>query len=165
MGDAAPEFVLKDDTGAEWKSTEYFGKRVVVLFFYPADLTKGCTKQACGFRDELNQFKDRDVLVIGVSGDSVRNHQLFKQVHELNFTLLADEEGAVADKFGVPVTRGEKSVTAEINGKNETLTRQITTSRVTFVIDKRGKIAYRNDQVNVNEDSQQVARVVEGLAP
>src|SRR6187399_1446328 len=90
VGDAAPKFESTDDAGKPWKSEDYVGKKVVVIYFYPADLTGGCTKQACGFRDDMAKLKEQGVEVVGVSGDSAKNHQIFKKVHELNFTLLAD---------------------------------------------------------------------------
>ncbi len=106
VGDAAPSFTSTDDQGKAWKSSDYVGKKIMVVYFYPADLTGGCTKQACGFRDDMKKLQDQGVEVVGVSGDSVRNHQLFKKEHELNFTLLADEDGNVAKAFGVPLRPG-----------------------------------------------------------
>ena len=88
VGDAAPSFSALDDSGKEWKSADHVGKKVIVVYFYPADMTGGCTKQACGFRDDMKNLTDKGVEVIGVSGDSVKNHQLFKKAHELNFALL-----------------------------------------------------------------------------
>lgn len=163
VGDAAPSFSAMDDSGKEWKSSDHVGKKVIVVYFYPADMTGGCTKQACGFRDDMKTLTEKGVEVVGVSGDSVKNHQLFKKAHELNFTLLADTDGKVAEKFGVPLTRGEKSVKATIDGKEETLTRTVTEQRWTFVIDKAGKIATKNTKVNAAEDSKAIQEVVEKL--
>jgi peroxiredoxin Q/BCP len=163
FGDSAPAFQAKDDTGKEWKSSEHVGKKVVVVYFYPADMTGGCTKQACGFRDDLKTLTDKGVEVVGVSGDSVKNHQLFKKAHELNFALLADTDGKVAEAFGVPVTAGEKTVKAKIDGKEESLTRTVTTARWTFVIDKSGKIAAKNTTVKAAEDSKAILELVEKL--
>ena len=87
VGDAAPEFQAKDDQGKVWKSSDVVGKKILVVYFYPADMTGGCTKQACGFRDDMKKLEDKGVVVVGVSGDSVRNHQLFKKAEHLNFTL------------------------------------------------------------------------------
>ncbi|RPH77650.1 MAG: peroxiredoxin, partial [Planctomycetaceae bacterium] len=97
--------------------------------------------------------------------DSVENHQLFKRAHELNFPLLADVDGKVADAFGVPKTVGEKTVKAEIEGKSYDLVRNVTTKRYTFVIDRDGKIAYKDDAVNAREDSQKVQAVIAKLQP
>lgn len=163
VGDPAPQFTVQDDTGKDWISAEHFGKKVVVVYFYPADMTGGCTKQACGFRDDLSKLQELGVEVVGVSGDTVRNHQLFKKAHNLNFGLLADPEGKAANAFGVPFTPGEKSVMAEIDGKIETLTRGGTAKRWTFVVGKDGKIAYKNEQVAAAEDSQKIMSVVKQL--
>ncbi len=162
-GDAAPAFGAKDDAGHEWKSSDHVGKSIVVVYFYPADMTGGCTKQACAFRDDKSKLQDLGVEVVGVSGDTVENHQLFKHAYNLNYTLLADTEGKVARAFGVPFTAGEQSVTKEVDGKPHTFVRLGTAKRWTFVIGKDGKIAYKNEQVNAELDSQRVAEVVKDL--
>src|SRR5256885_9713910 len=90
VGDAAPAFEAKDDTGKDWKSSDHIGKKIVVVYFYPASFTNGCTNQACAFRDDMKTLTEKDVEVIGVSGDSVANQEAFKKFHKLNFTLLAD---------------------------------------------------------------------------
>lgn len=162
VGDKAPSFTLKDDEGNEWNSDEHFGKKTVVIYFYPADMTGGCTKQACGFRDDASKLADKGVEVVGISGDSVRNHQLFKKAHDLNFTLLADTEGKVAEKFGVPYSVGEKTVVAEIDGKKESLVRNVTTRRWTFVVGPDGRIRMKNDRVNAAQDSKQILELVSG---
>jgi len=162
VGDSAPAFTAMDDQGKGWKSTDYVGKKVLVVYFYPADLTGGCTKQACGFRDDMKKLIGKDVEVIGVSGDSVRNHQLFKKEHDLNFTLLADEDGGVAKKFGVPLKKGG-SIKRTIDGKEETLTRGVTAARWTFVIDKNGKVVLKNTKVKAANDSKAILDVVNKL--
>jgi peroxiredoxin Q/BCP len=160
-GDPAPMFQSTDDRGQPWKSADYVGKKIVVVYFYPADLTGGCTAQACGFRDDMKRLAGNDVEVIGVSGDAVKNHQLFKKVHNLNFTLLADEDGSVAKKFGVPVQRGGDFKFKDPNdGTEHVLTRGVTIARVTFVIGKDGKIIYKNANVNARDDSKKVLEVV-----
>ena len=163
VGDAAPVFQAQDDQGKTWKSSDYVGKKILVVYFYPADMTGGCTKQACGFRDDMKKLENKDVVVVGVSGDSVRNHQLFKKAENLNFTLLADEEGKVAGAFGVPFKKGEQSIKREVDGKEETLTRGGTASRWTFVVDRDGKIAMKNTKVNAAEDSKAILQKVEEL--
>jgi thioredoxin-dependent peroxiredoxin len=160
MGDPAPEFTLLDDQGKEWKSSDYYGKKTVVIYFYPADMTGGCTKQACGFRDDAEKLKEAGVEVIGISGDSVRNHQLFKKAHDLNFTLLADTEGKVAEKFGVPYTVGEKTVVAEIDGQKESLVRNVTTRRWTYVVGKDKTIKLKDENTNAAQDSQRILQFV-----
>lgn len=163
VGDPAPTFEVQDDQGQTWKSSEHFGKKIVVIYFYPADMTGGCTAQACSFRDNMGELADKDVEVVGVSGDTVKNHQLFKKTHGLNFALLADVDGKVADAFGVPKTVGEKTVKAEIDGITHELTRNVTTQRWTFIIDRQGKIAYRDPSVNARQDSQKVLAALAGL--
>ncbi|MGE3314023.1 MAG: peroxiredoxin [Planctomycetaceae bacterium] len=163
VGDKAPEFAAKDDQGKDWKSSDHVGKKILVVYFYPADLTGGCTKQACGFRDDMKKLQGADVEVIGVSGDSVENHQLFKKVHELNFTLLADEDGKVAQALGVPFTAGKKVFKYKHEGKEHELTRGGTSARWTYVIGKDGKIALKNTQVKAAEDSKAVLEAVAKL--
>jgi len=163
VGDPAPVFETEDDHGKAWKSADHVGKKILVVYFYPADMTGGCTKQACGFRDDLSKLVDEGVEVVGVSGDSAHNHQLFKKAHKLTFPLLADTEGRVADAFGVPVTREEKSVKATIDGKEEVLTRTVTAKRWTFVIGLDGKIASKNTTVVAADDSKAIMEVVAKL--
>src|SRR5262245_57986346 len=78
VGDPAPKFDSIDDQGKPWKSSDHVGKKVLVVYFYPADMTPGCTKQACGFRDDMGKLAGKNVEVVGVSGDSVANHKVFK---------------------------------------------------------------------------------------
>ena len=164
VGAQAPEFTSKDDAGQEWKSSEHFGKKIVVVYFYPADLTGGCTKQACGFRDDMAKLEGAGVEVVGVSGDSVENHQVFKKDHKLNFTLLADETGEVATKFGVPVDIAEKVAKVKTtDGQEISLTRKATAKRWTFIVGKDGKIAYKNPMVAAAEDSKTIAAEVAKL--
>ena len=163
IGDAAPVFEVADDKGETWKSEEHVGKKILVVYFYPADMTGGCTKQACGFRDDLSKLSDENVEVVGVSGDSAENHQLFKKAHNLNFTLLADTDGKVADAFGVPVTREDKSVKATIDGKEEILLRSVTPKRWTFVIGLDGKVASKNTSVVAADDSKAIIKLVAEL--
>lgn len=162
IGEKVPEFTSTDDRGREWKSSDHVGKGVLVIYFYPADMTGGCTAQACAFRDDMSGLKEMGVEVIGVSGDSPENHQIFKKVHNLNFTLLADEKGEVAKLFGVP-TKAGSSIVREIEGKNVTLTRGVTAARWTFVIGPDGAVAYKNTDVKPAEDSKAVREVVRKL--
>jgi peroxiredoxin Q/BCP len=162
VGDPAPSFTCTDDTGKSWNSGEHFGRKITVVYFYPAALTGGCTKQACGFRDDMKSLTERGVEVVGVSGDEVPGLQLFKQVHDLNFTLLADTDGSVAQKFGVPLRPGG-AITQTVDGKEHVLKRGVTAARWTFVVDKSGKIAVKNSQVNAAEDSKAILALVEKL--
>ena len=159
IGDPAPKFEALDDSGKAWKSSDHVGKHTIVVYFYPADLTGGCTKQACGFRDDLTKLKDQGVEVVGVSGDSVKNHVIFKRVHELNFALLADEKGDVAKAFGVPLKPGA-TIKQNVEGKEIELVRGVTAARWTFVIDKEGKIALKNTEVKAADDSKAILKVL-----
>jgi thioredoxin-dependent peroxiredoxin len=162
VGDPAPEFTAIDDQGKEWKSTDHVGKKILVVYFYPADLTGGCTAQACAFRDDMGEFKKLGVEVVGVSGDSAENHRIFKRVHNLNFTLLADEKGEVAKEFGVP-TRAGGTFNTEIKGEKFSLTTGVRSNRWTFVIGPDGKVVYKNTQVKAADDSKAVQEVVRKL--
>ena len=164
VGDPAPVFEATDDQGKTFKSTDVVGKKVLVVYFYPADLTGGCTAQACGFRDDMAKLADKGVEVVGISGDSVENHKIFKKEKNLNFTLLADEKGEVAKKFGVPFKPGPATANVkDAAGNPIQLTRGGTASRWTFVIGKDGKIALKNTQVKAADDSKAILEVVEKL--
>lgn len=160
VGDPAPKFSSVDDQGKPWKSEDYVGKKILVVYFYPADCTSGCTKQAQGFRDDLKELSAKGVEVVGVSGDTVENHKVFKKKEMLNFTLLADEDGSVAKKFGVPVTVAEGTAKTTIDGKEITLTRKATAKRWTFVIGKDGKILSKNAEVKAADDSKAILKLL-----
>ena len=160
-GDKAPSFEATDDQGKTWKSSDHIGKKVIVVYFYPADFTGGCTKQACTFRDDMDKLTAKGIEVVGVSGDSAKTHELFKKHHKLNYTLLADEKGEIAMKFGVPVNKGGKAKGFDENGKEIVVERGVTIPRWTFVIAKDGTIIYKNQKVNPSQDSKQVLEAVE----
>ena len=171
VGDPAPRFECRDDRDRSWTSADHVGKQIIVIYFYPADFTPGCMAQALKFRDSMNQLVERGVLVIGVSGDSVANHELFKKEFKLNFTLLADEEGSLAKKFGVPLSKGgevrprdeKNKPILDADGKQLVLKREVTAARWTFIIGKDGNIIYKNTRVNPTEDAKQVAAFIEQL--
>ena len=165
VGSKVDSLVANDDEGNLWSLQDHLGKKNIVVYFYPAAMTGGCTKQACGYRDDMQALRAKSVTVVGVSGDSVRNHQLFKQAHSLDFTLLADPDGKVAEAFGVPFTVGDKVVSAEIGGKNEQLARALTTKRWTFVIDTDGKVIYKNTEVKAAEDSKAILKLLASRVP
>jgi peroxiredoxin Q/BCP len=100
IGDKAPLFEGQDQDGKAWKLSDRAGKKAVLLYFYPKDDTPGCTKEACGFRDRMGDLARENVEVVGVSFDSSESHRKFIQKHNLNFTLLADTDGKIADKYG-----------------------------------------------------------------
>ncbi|MFQ5667970.1 MAG: thioredoxin-dependent thiol peroxidase [Candidatus Binatia bacterium] len=127
VGDSAPDFTAVTDTGKKVKLRDYRGKRVV-LYFYPRDNTPGCTAQACGFRDSYRVIAKHRGVVIGVSPDGVASHQKFKARQKLPFTLVADEDHAIATRYGV---WGEKSMYGR---------KYMGMLRSHFVIDEKGKI-------------------------
>ena len=163
VGERAPAFEAADDTGKLWKSSDHIEKKILVIYFYPADMTGGCTAQACGYRDRMESLKTSGAEIIGVSGDSVENHKLFKRVHDLNFTLLADADGSVASAFGVPVSVGEKTVIKSIDDKEVPLVRTATARRWTFVIDRNGTIVHKDAKVDARSDPETIAKVIAAL--
>jgi peroxiredoxin Q/BCP len=146
VGDKAPAVTGKDQDGKTWKLADHTGKHVVLLYFYPKDETPGCTKQACGLRDRMEELKKDKVEVVGVSFDSADSHQKFIAKHSLNFTLLADTDGKIADAYGV---RREA-------GKNMA-------RRASFLIGLDGKIAHVTDvpsaDVHLSEMKEAVAKL------
>lgn len=163
VGDTGPEFGANDESGQAWKLADHVGKKFLVVYFYPGDFTPGCTKQAETFRDNLNRLTDAGIEVIGISGDSSTTHALFKKAQKLNFTLLADEDGAVAKQFGVPLSEGREVKAKDADGKPFTFKRAVTAARWTFIIGKDGKILYKNTKVNPVQDSKEVAAFIENL--
>ena len=163
VGETAPVFEATDDQGQPWKSADHVGKKYLVVYFYPGDIAPGCTRQAQTFRDNMNKLNDPDIEVVGVSGDAVTTHALFKKAQMLNFSLLADEDGNLAKRFGVPVGAGAVVKTKDAEGKSVALERNATAARWTFIIGKDGKILYKNTKVNPVVDSQQVAAFIEKI--
>jgi peroxiredoxin Q/BCP len=146
VGDKAPNVEGKDQDGKPWKLADQTGKKAILLYFYPKDDTPGCTKEACGLRDRMGDLKKDGVEVIGVSFDSADSHKAFIAKHSLNFPLLADTDGKIADAYGV---RREP-------GKNMA-------RRASFLIDKNGKIVHVTDvpsaDVHLKEMQEAVAKL------
>ena len=159
VGDKAPKFKTLADDGSTWNVKDYLGKKNIVVYFYPAAMTGGCTKQACAYRDFKTDIESANAVVVGVSGDNIAGLKLFKQAHDLNFTLLSDESGEIAGKFGVP-TRDGGTITKEVDGKSFDLVRGNTASRWTFIIDKKGKVVYKNDEVSATKDTEEVLEFI-----
>ena len=159
VGSEASAFAINDDSGEIWNAADFLGKKNIVVYFYPAAMTGGCTKQACAYRDYSSAFEEADAVVVGISGDSVNNLAYFKKAHNLNFPLLSDPDGSVAKYFGV-ATRGGGSYTPK--GTLDELVRSITTMRWTFVIGKDGKVIYKNDEVKATEDTATVLSILKG---
>src|ERR1019366_1344369 len=99
-GQKAPTFILDDDQGKKVSLADFKGQDVV-LYFYPKDMTPGCTQEACDFRDNWDTVKKKGAVVLGVSADPVKRHQAFKEKHKLPFTLLSDEGKKMLKKYGV----------------------------------------------------------------
>jgi thioredoxin-dependent peroxiredoxin len=155
VGEKVSDFEAVADDGSVWKLSDNLGSQYLVIYFYPAAMTGGCTAQACAYRDLSSDLKAHNARVVGVSGDKKESLQFFKKAHNLNFTLLSDESGEIARKFGVPVRGGGKNK-GEFGGQQFEMERDITTSRWTYIIDKNGKVVYKNEQVNASKDSQEV---------
>ena len=162
VGDKAPAFKTLADDGSSWDVNNYIGKKYIVVYFYPAAMTGGCTKQACAYRDLQTEISSADALVVGVSGDNVEGLKLFKKAENLNFTLLSDESGEIAKSFGVPLRDGGK-ITKEIEGQSYDLVRGVSASRWTFIIDKKGNIVYKNEQVNAEKDTEEVLSFIKNI--
>lgn len=126
-GTKAPEFVLQDKDGNEVALSSFLGKKVV-LYFYPRDNTPGCTRQACAFASAYDEFKTKDIVVIGISKDSVASHQKFAEKYNLPFILLSDPERIAIEAFGV---WQEKKMYGKVS---------MGVVRSTFIIDENGVI-------------------------
>ena len=143
IGQKAPDFSVKDDSGKTVKLSDLKGKKVV-LYFYPKDDTPGCTKEACNFRDSIDSIKKLGAVVLGVSADSAESHQKFKKKFDLNFPLLADTDRKVIEAYEV---WKEKSMYGR---------KYMGIERTTFIIGKDGKISHIFPKVKVAEHSDEV---------
>ncbi|MBC5636118.1 thioredoxin-dependent thiol peroxidase [Ornithinibacillus sp. BX22] len=137
IGKPAPSFALPNQEGEEVRLEDLKGKHVV-LYFYPKDMTPGCTTEACDFRDNHESFKELDAVIVGVSPDPVASHQKFKTKHELPFLLLADEDHKVAEAYDV--WKLKKNFGREYYG----------VERSTFILDKEGKLQKEYRKVKVD---------------
>lgn len=142
-GIPAPEFELLDDTNTLRKLSEFRGKNIV-LYFYPKDDTPGCTKEACNFRDDYSAYKEADIVILGISPDSVESHVKFKEKFNLPFSLLADEGHKISDLYGV--WGPKKFMGREYEG----------ILRTTFLIDGNGNILKVFENVRPAEHSVEV---------
>jgi peroxiredoxin Q/BCP len=150
VGDKAPPFTLSDGDGNNVKLSDFKGKKVV-LYFYPKDLTPGCTVEACAFRDDISAIKKLGAVVFGVSADSEKTHQKFTAKHGLNFPLLADVNHEVCEKYGA---WQEKSLYGR---------KYWGIARITYIIDENGKIAKVFGKVKPADHSQEVIAAIKTL--
>lgn len=148
VGQPAPEFSLPASTGGEISLADFRGKQHVVLYFYPKDLTPGCTKEACSFRDLRTDFAGAGAAILGVSADSLGSHEKFTEKHHLNFPLLSDAGGQVAQAYGVWKQKAAGRMGVE---------------RTTFLIDRQGIIRRVWPKVKVEEHAEQVLAAVREL--
>ncbi len=149
-GIPAPEFELLDDTNTSRRLSDFKGQPVI-LYFYPADDTAGCTKEACSFRDDYSAYQKSGVTILGVSPDSVKSHVKFKQKYQLPFPLLADEDHQVCNVYGVWGLK--KFAGREYEG----------VLRTTFLIDSHGKVARVFENVRPTEHSAEVLEALKSL--
>lgn len=156
VGDKAPMFNANNQLGELWQSSKALNSgKFLVVYFYPAAMTGGCTKEACAYRDASAPLEQEGINVVGVSADPVKNLKYFHDAHGLNFPLLSDVNGYIAKQFGVPIRNGG-SIKRTIDGKEVTLERPLTFARWTFIVNPSGKVVYKNTSVNAAEDSKTV---------
>jgi thioredoxin-dependent peroxiredoxin len=144
-GMVAPGFEARDQNGRTVRLADYLGKSNVVLYFYPKDDTPGCTREACSLRDGYQAILKTGAVVLGVSADDVDSHAAFARKFDLPFPILADPDGALIKAYGVKMPFLKMA------------------HRVTFIIDQRGVIRYRVDQVDTGRHDQQVLELLKNL--
>ncbi len=162
VGDTAPSFEAVTSDGSVWRSVDNVGEGLLVVYFYPAAMTGGCTDQACSFRDNRTKLTEMGADVVGISGDEVEGLATFRRTNRINFPLLSDAAGAIARKFGVPVHEGG-TLTREVDGEEVELVRGVTTARWTFILDEDGKIVYRDTEVDPSGDGEAIVEAVRRL--
>jgi peroxiredoxin Q/BCP len=146
VGDKAPDFTLPDQSGTLVKLSDLIGSKIIVLYFYPKDFSRGCTTEACAFRDSYDVFVEAGAQVMGVSSQSVESHNKFAVFYKLPFILLSDEGGKVRQLYGVPSTLGMLS------------------GRVTYVIDKKGIVRHIfSSQTNAKKHIEEALRVIKEI--
>ena len=145
VGTPAPDFSLPDQNGTVHRLADYRGQKVI-LYFYPADMSPGCTNQACNFRDLYPQFREKGAIVLGVNADSVKSHKQFEEEHGLPFPLLSDPEMTVLQAYDVWKERlmfGKPVMGIE---------------RTTYLIDENGVIAKAFGKVKPKDNAKQVLK-------
>ncbi|WP_166245608.1 thioredoxin-dependent thiol peroxidase [Paenibacillus turpanensis] len=149
IGQAVPDFTLPASNGSEVSLSDFRGKKVVI-YFYPKDMTPGCTQESCDFRDYTAELRQHHAEIIGISPDDLKSHDKFIEKHSLPFLLLADEEHRVSELFGV--WKEKKMYGKTFMG----------IERSTFVIDEEGKLAKEWRKVKVEGHVQEVLEFVKG---
>lgn len=148
IGDALPQFQAQDQEGNTLTTEDFIGTPVVI-YFYPKDDTPGCTAEACSFRDNMNRLVEYDVTVVGISPDNASSHQKFIDKHQLNFTLITDENKALCTKFDVLQEKSNYGKTG------------IGVERTTFLVDRDGIIQWIERPVKVEGHVDRVIEAVE----
>jgi peroxiredoxin Q/BCP len=145
-GDRAPDFEGPTSDGSRLGLKDFAGKKNVVLYFYPKDDTPGCTREACSFRDSLQPIRNMSAEIVGVSLDSIQSHDSFAKKYSLPFPLISDKDKRIATAYGVLRDIG------------------LSTNRVTFIIDKKGKVAKIFPKVDVSKHTEEVVAALKELA-
>ena len=148
-GMKAPDFTLLDKNGEEVSLSQFLGKKVV-LYFYPKDNTPGCTKQACAFAQSYDAFRERDVVVIGVSKDSVASHVKFAEKHQLPFILLSDPELKAIQAYDV---WKEKKLYGKVS---------MGVVRTTYIVDEKGMIEKAYPNANPDTNAEEILAYLKG---
>ena len=143
IGMLAPDFALPDSEGREHKLSDYLGKKIVI-YFYPKDNTPGCTRQACAFASAYDEFRRRDIVVIGISRDSVASHKKFAEKYNLPFILLSDPDLVAIQSYGVWQEK-------KLYGKTS-----FGVVRTTFIIDETGKISAVMPKVKPDTNAEEI---------
>lgn len=151
IGNVAPQFSLQDQDGKTVSLKQFKGTHTVVVYFYPKAMTPGCTVQACGLRDAAPQLNKRDVVALGVSPDPVTRLAKFRDRDGLNFTLLSDEDHAIADKYGA--WGPKKFMGREFDG----------ILRTTFIVGKDGRLKAVMDKVKTKSHHDDVLAIIDAL--
>lgn len=147
IGDTCPTFTLLNQEGKKINIQDFIGKKNIIIYFYPKDNTPGCTKEACSFRDAMQDLNNLNCEVFGISADSVSSHKAFAERFKLTFNLLSDENNSVRKQFKVP---------ANLFG--------LIPGRVTYIIDQEGKVIHIiNSQTNPEKHINETIEVVKGL--
>jgi thioredoxin-dependent peroxiredoxin len=144
VGDQAPDFTLQDSENNSFTLSSYQNNSPVVIYFFPKANTSGCTKQACGIRDDYSKFEENGINIFGVSVDSKADIKEFVEDYSLNFPLLSDESKEVAKTYGVLNNIGMAS-------------------RITFIVNKEGKLAYIIKDVDIKSHANQVFELAKEL--